>query len=151
MIPRFRAFLLLVLRPMLHEPVRTALTVFAVALGVGVVLAIDLAGTAAAGSFQASMESLAGEASLEVTATGGVPDSVVGTLATAPYAIEVHPRIEDFATVMSTGRGVPLLGLDLVAGALGSRFKRAAGRTTRTRYGSVAGSGRSRATRSSCR
>ena len=53
--------------------------VFAVALGVAVVLAIDLAGNAAAGSFRSSMETLAGDNDLEVTASGGVPESVVGT------------------------------------------------------------------------
>ena len=74
MIPRLRLFYLLAIRPMLREPVRALLTVFAVALGVGVVLAIDLAGNAAAGSFRSSVETLAGDADLEVTAAGGVPD-----------------------------------------------------------------------------
>ena len=59
------------LRPLLLEPVRASLTVLAIALGVAVVLAIDLAGTAAAGSFRSSMETLAGENDLEiVTAVG---------------------------------------------------------------------------------
>jgi len=112
---------------MRREPVRTALTIFAVALGVGVVLAIDLAGTAAAGSFRSSVESLAGDADIEITATGGVPDKVAGILATLPYDLGVRPRIEDFATVVASGRSVPLIGIDLVAnqpageGALGGR------------------------------
>ena len=38
---------------------RTALTIAAVALGVAVVLAIELAGEAAAGSFRSSVETLA--------------------------------------------------------------------------------------------
>jgi putative ABC transport system permease protein len=97
------------------EPLRTALTVFAVALGVGVVLAIDLAGTAAAGSFRSSVESLAGDADIEITATGGVPDQVAGILATLPYDLSVRPRIEDFATLVTSGRSVPLIGIDAVA------------------------------------
>ena len=56
---RLLLFYRLMVRPLLSEPVRTALTVLAIALGVGVVLAIDLAGTAAAGSFRSSMETLA--------------------------------------------------------------------------------------------
>ena len=40
-------FVKMILRPLLKEPARTALTVFAVALGVAVVLAIELAGQAA--------------------------------------------------------------------------------------------------------
>ena len=55
---RLILFYRLMLRPLLHEPVRASLTVLAVALGVAVVLAIDLAGSAAAGSFRASMETL---------------------------------------------------------------------------------------------
>ncbi len=107
---------------MLREPARTALTVFAVALGVGVVLAIDLAGTAAAGSFHSSMDALAGDADLEVTATGGVPDRVAGILATLPYDLDVRPRIEDFATVVASGRTVPLIGVDLLKGGLDRKY-----------------------------
>ena len=55
----------LILRPLVRDPLRTALTILAVALGVGVVVAIDLAGDAATGSFQSSLETLAGETDLE--------------------------------------------------------------------------------------
>ena len=55
----------LILRPLLRDPLRTALTILAVALGVGVVVAIDLAGDAATGSFQSSLETLAGKTDLE--------------------------------------------------------------------------------------
>ena len=51
MMSRLKLFYRLVVRPLFREPVRLALTVLAVAFGVAVVLAIDLAGTAAAGSF----------------------------------------------------------------------------------------------------
>ena len=54
----------LILRPLKREPMRTALTMFAVALGVAVVVAIDLAGQAAAGSFHSSVESLTGKTDL---------------------------------------------------------------------------------------
>jgi putative ABC transport system permease protein len=55
--------------------VHLSLTVLAVAFGVAVVLAIDLAGNAAAGSFHSSMETPAGDNDLEVVASGGVPES----------------------------------------------------------------------------
>ena len=102
-------------RPLFREPVRTLLTILAIALGVAVVLAIDLAGGAATGSFRSSMETLGGENDLEVTASGGVPERVVGTLATLPYAIRVSPRIEDYAVIVDTKKSLPLIGLDLVA------------------------------------
>src|SRR5580698_5360279 len=99
MMSRLRVFYRLIVRPLYREPARTLLTVLAVALGVAVVLAIELAGDAAAGSFRSSIETLTGDADLEVTAVGGVPDQVVGALATLPYAIRVRPRMEDYAVV----------------------------------------------------
>ncbi len=115
MTPRLRVFYRLIVRPLYREPVRTLLTVLAVALGVAVVLAIELAGGAAAGSFRSSIETLTGSSNLEVTAIGGVPDAVIGRLATLPYPIKVQPRIDDFATVQPDGMTVPLIGFDLVA------------------------------------
>ena len=99
---------------MMREPWRTALMVFAIAVGVSVVLAIELAGNAAAGSFQSSVETLSGNTNLEVIAAGGVPDGIVGKLASLPFPIELHPRIEDFAVVVDTGQTLPLIGLDLI-------------------------------------
>ncbi len=102
---------------MLREKSRSLLVLFAVALGVAVVLAIDLAGDAAAGSFHSSLQTLAGDNNLEVTADGGVPESIVGDLARLPWPIRVTPRIEDHATVAATGETIPLIGIDFVAQA----------------------------------
>jgi len=107
----------LILRPMLRERGRSTLILAAVALGVAVVLAIDLASGAAAGSFHSSMETLSGDNDLEVTATGGVPENIVGNLDTLPYRLRVSPRIEDHASVGDGGETVPLIGIDLVAEA----------------------------------
>jgi putative ABC transport system permease protein len=113
--PLLVLFYRLMARPLFREPVRTFLTILAIALGVAVVLAIDLAGVAATGSFRSSMETLAGDCDLEVVASGGVPESVVGTLATLPYSIRVSPRMEDYAVIADTKKSLPLIGLDLVA------------------------------------
>jgi len=113
--PLFLLFYRLMVRPLFREPVRTLLTILAIALGVAVVLAIDLAGGAAAGSFRSSMETLAGDNELEVATSGGVPESVVGTLVTLPYSIRVSPRIEDYAVIVETKKSLPLIGLDLVS------------------------------------
>src|SRR5271156_3037427 len=112
---RLILFYRLLVRPLFREPVRTALTVFAIALGVAVVLAIDLAGSAATGSFRSSMETLAGDNDLEVVATGGVPDGAVGTLSQLPFALRISPRIEDYAVLPDTKQTLPLIGLDLIA------------------------------------
>ncbi|MGC1616052.1 MAG: FtsX-like permease family protein, partial [Candidatus Acidiferrum sp.] len=112
---RLFLFYRLMLRPLIREPVRAILTILAVTLGVAVVLAIDLAGAAATGSFRASMETLTGGNDIEIVASGGVPEAIVGTLATLPYSIRISPRIEDSAVVVDTRQTLPLIGLDLVA------------------------------------
>jgi putative ABC transport system permease protein len=118
--PRWKLFYRLMMRPLFREPVRLGLMVLAVGLGVAVVLAIELAGNAAAGSFHSSMESLAGDNDLEVAASGGVPEAVLATLATQPYPLRLSPRMEDFAVDMRTKETLPLIGLDLIAE--GSRY-----------------------------
>jgi putative ABC transport system permease protein len=105
----------LIVRPALRQPGRSLLVIAAVAVGAAVVLAIELAGNAAAGSFRSSMETMAGDNDLEVTAAGGVPDTLAGTLARLPYALRISPRIEDHATIVATGEAVPLIGADLIA------------------------------------
>src|SRR5690242_20205583 len=117
MIAGAKLFWRLMMRPLGREPVRMGLTVLAIALGVAVVLAIDLAGTAATGSFRSSLETLTGDFNLEVTATGGVPEAIVGKLAALPLNLSVSPRMEDFAVVADTKQSVVLLGLDLVGEA----------------------------------
>jgi putative ABC transport system permease protein len=114
---RLILFYRLIVCALLAEPVRTSLTVLAIALGVAVVLAIDLAGTAAAGSFHSSLETLMGDNDLEITATGGIAEKVVGTLAALPYALRISPRLEDYATVINSKQTLPLIGLDLIAEA----------------------------------
>jgi putative ABC transport system permease protein len=115
-----KLFYRLMLRPLLREPVRMTLTVLAVAIGVAVVLAIELAGNAAAGSFHSSMETLAGDYSLEIVALGGVPDSVVAQLAVLPVSMRYSARIESYATVAESHETLPLIGIDMIAE--GSRY-----------------------------
>ncbi len=109
-----KLFQRLILRPLWRDPARTALTAFAVSLGVAVVVAIDLAGAASADEFRSSMETLSGEADLEITSTGGLDESVLADLARLPYPLEYSPRVEGFATVKRTGEAVPVFGLDLL-------------------------------------
>jgi len=123
--PRWKLFYRLMMRPHFREPVRLGLMVLAVALGVAVVLAIELAGNAAAGSFHSSMESLAGDNDLEVVASGGVPEALLAALATQPYPLRLSPRMEDFAVDTRTRETLPLIGLDLIAE--GSRYASQAG------------------------
>ena len=107
----------LIVRPLIRQPGRALVILFAVALGDAAVVAINLAGDAAAGSFHSSMETLAGKDDFEVTAAGSVPEAVVARIATLPYAVRVSPRIEDHAMVVATGETLPLIGVDVVAEA----------------------------------
>jgi len=108
----------LILRPMVREPIRTALTIFAIALGVGVVIAIDLAGQAAAGSFHSSLETLTGNSDLSISATGGLNEEILGKLVQLPYAFDFAPRIEDFASINGRGEALPFIGIDVIGHGL---------------------------------
>ena len=112
-----RIFWRLMVVPLAREPVRTALAIFSVALGVAVVLAIDLAGQAATGSFHSSLETLSGKQNFEITATGGVPEDVVGKLATQPFDWRITARMEDFAVLPDMKKTLPLIGIDLIGEA----------------------------------
>ncbi|MGH9583997.1 MAG: ABC transporter permease, partial [Bryobacteraceae bacterium] len=124
MISLWLLFARLILRPLAREPVRTALTTLAVALGVGVVIAIDLAGNAAAGSFHSSLEALTGKSDLTIMATGGVNEDLLGRLAQLPYAFDFAPRIEDFASIGGQGEALPVIGIDLIGHAGQGEFGR---------------------------
>jgi putative ABC transport system permease protein len=115
MVVRLKLFWRLLIRPLVDEPVRTALTVLAVALGVAVVLAMDLAGEAATGSFHSSLETISGQQDFEITAAGGVPERLVGKLALEPYDWKITPRIEGFAQATDSKQTFAVLGLDLIA------------------------------------
>jgi putative ABC transport system permease protein len=112
---RLKLFHRVILRPLLREPIRLSLTLAAVTLGVAVVIAIDLAGVAAAGSFRSSMESLAGKAAFEIAGTTPIPERVMGSLATLPLPLRFEPRIEEFVRDDASGRTITLIGLDLVS------------------------------------
>lgn len=112
---RPKLFWRMMIKPLAGEPVRTALTVLAVALGVAVVLAMELAGNAATGSFHSSLETLSGEQNFEVTATGGVSEDLAGKLAALPDDWRVTPRMEGFAVIADSKKTLPLIGLDLIA------------------------------------
>jgi putative ABC transport system permease protein len=105
----------LIIRPVYRQPGRALIILFAVALGDAAVVAIDLAGDAAAGSFHSSMETLTGKDGFEITAAGGLSESIVAQVARLPYPLSISPRIEDHALLLPTGETVPLIGVDIIA------------------------------------
>ena len=88
----------LILRPLRRDLPRTALTILSVALGVAVVVAIDLAGEAATGSFRSSLETLTGTTDLEILANGGIDETYIARLAALPIDARFTPIIETQAS-----------------------------------------------------
>jgi putative ABC transport system permease protein len=103
----------LILRPLTGDPLRTALSVLSVALGIAVIVAIDLAGDAATGSFRSSMETLAGRADLEIVASGGIDEHYFGALSRLPVNAKFAPYVLGQAALPEIG-AVPLYGADLL-------------------------------------
>jgi putative ABC transport system permease protein len=98
---------MMIFRPLRRDLLRTSLTLMAVALGVAVVIGIELAGDAAAGSFESSLTSIVGKTDLQVSANGGVDENWVGRLARLPINAEFSPVME--RSVRLAGRGVATL------------------------------------------
>jgi putative ABC transport system permease protein len=111
---RLQLFRTLILRPLRRDLLRSVLTIFAVALGVGVVTAIDLAGDAATGSFRSSLETLVGKTDLQITANGGVEERYLAALAALPVNARFAPVIETQGVIQGVG-AVTVYGVDFVA------------------------------------
>ncbi len=92
---RLRAvFLALAASYVRREKGRTLLTVLGIALGVAVLVSIDLANESAVASFRQTVESISGTADLTVRpGTGGLEGTLVGELARLPEVRSVSPLI----------------------------------------------------------
>ena len=110
----WRLFRSLILRPLRRHPLRSLLTVLAVALGVAVVVAIDLAGRAATESFRASLASLVGKTDIEILANGGIDERWIGRLSQLPVNARFEPAISVTEEVQPVGF-VTIYGVDTVA------------------------------------
>jgi putative ABC transport system permease protein len=104
-------FRTLILRPLRRDLLRTVLSIIAVALGVGVVIAVDLAGDAATGSFRSSLETLVGRTDLNILANGGVDERWMAALAALPLNARFAPVIETQGIIENIG-SVTVYGVD---------------------------------------
>ena len=103
-----------IVRPLRRDLIRTSLTILSVALGVAVVIAIELAGEAAVGSFRSSLETLLGKTDLQISANGGVDETWMARLAALPRNIRIAPAIETQSAIPGVG-AVPLYGIDALS------------------------------------
>jgi putative ABC transport system permease protein len=113
-----RLFEWFILRRLLAEPIRGALSVSGIALGVAVVLAIQIANQSALGGFRAALDTMAGKTSLEIVGAGvGVDERALAGLAWLGDWGEVSPVIEGEAMALrDDGRAeaVRVLGIDIL-------------------------------------
>jgi len=113
-----RLFRQLIFRPLRRDLTRTVLTLLSIALGVAVVIAIELSGDAATGSFESSLTTLVGKVDYEITANGGVDETYMAKLAGLPVDARFSPVIEEPVVIVGQG-ATTLYGIDLISGAAG--------------------------------
>ena len=89
------------------------LSVLGVALGVAVVVSIDLANTSASTAFQLSAETVTGKATHQVVGTTGSIDEDVYRRIRMEAGVQLSaPVVEGYATLQSSDRTFQVLGVD---------------------------------------
>jgi len=97
------------------DRLRTLLSILSVGLGVGVVLAIQLANRSAIGSFQSSLLEIAGRSNLSIFATNGIDELLLPRLReTLGPDVKISPVVESTAVVPATREALRVLGIDIV-------------------------------------
>ena len=97
------------------DRVRTVLAILTVGLGVGVVLAIQLANRSAIQSFESSLVEIGGRANLSIRGAGGVDELLLPRFreVLGPQ-VEISPAVEAVAVVPSTRETLRILGTDIL-------------------------------------
>src|SRR5205085_11971991 len=104
----------LVLRPILRERLRTALTILGIAVGVAVVVAIALSNQSALRAFRESVDAVAGRANYQIVSDTGLDEDVL--LALQPVwqrGVRFAPVIDVDGVAEQWQTPVRLLGVDL--------------------------------------
>ncbi|PJA78141.1 MAG: hypothetical protein CO149_05645, partial [Nitrospirae bacterium CG_4_9_14_3_um_filter_51_5] len=113
-----RILLLLVLEHVRHRPFRAFLTVVGVAIGVSAWLAIRLANGEVYRSFEQSVESVVGKASITLSrGTGGMDESIIEAIQRHPGVQSAHPLLKIEASIQggpSTGPMLVIWGVDFL-------------------------------------
>jgi putative ABC transport system permease protein len=116
-----RAFRLVILRDLFAQRVRTTTTIAGIALGIGVLLAIQLAAAAAQRGFEHGVENLAGRAALEITqAPMGIDERSLPELAWLQDVGQVTPIVEGTAVYTAAdgmSQVLTVFGIDILTDA----------------------------------
>jgi len=110
----FRALALITFRQWQQHKLRLALTMLGIALGVAVFFAVRTANTTLVGSLQATIEKLAGSATLQITAgEAGFPQETLKTIRATEGVLIAEPVIEVVArTSLPDQANILIMGLD---------------------------------------
>ncbi|MDP2389459.1 MAG: ABC transporter permease, partial [Acidobacteriota bacterium] len=117
-----RLFNQFILRPLVGDKVRTATTILGVALGIAVVVAIQLTNDSSVRGFETALETVAGKTAVEIVGTGGVNEDVLPSLGwLREYGI-VSPVVEGNAALSGGDaslrrrdlEAVRVLGIDIL-------------------------------------
>ncbi len=106
----------LVLRPIVREVLRTALTILGIAVGVAVVVAIALSNQSALRAFQESVDAVAGRANYQVLSDVPLNEDVL--LALQPFwarGVRFAPVVDLEGNIEPSGEPIRLLGVDLLS------------------------------------
>jgi putative ABC transport system permease protein len=90
----WRLFSAFILRPLLQDRARSLTTTVGVALGVGVVIAIQLTNQSSVRGFETALETVAGQAGVEVVGVAGIDESLLPDLLWLREFGNVSPVIE---------------------------------------------------------
>lgn len=106
-------------RYLLRKPWQTGLMILGIALGVAVVVSIDMANQSARRAFELSAETVAGRATHQISAgSRGLPDSLYIKVKENPLVSAAAPVIEEYVSSLELGnQPLQLLGVDPFAEA----------------------------------
>lgn len=107
------------LRYLLRRPLQSILCILGVALGVAMVIAIDLANGSAARAFELSTETVAGRATHQIVGSGaGLDEAVYRRLKVELGVREAAPVVESYAIAVELDQQpLRVLGVDAFAEA----------------------------------
>ncbi len=106
-----------ILRRIVQEPLRSGLTVLGIALGVAVVVAIQLTNASSLAGFQTALNTVSGRTSLEIVGAGGVDEQRLPELGWLRDYGEVAPVIEGDFVYRQAGHPTEILrmlGIDIL-------------------------------------
>ncbi|HSW53753.1 MAG TPA: FtsX-like permease family protein, partial [Ignavibacteriaceae bacterium] len=105
------------LRYLIKHPWQFGLSILGIAMGVAIVVSIDIANFSSSKAFDLSMNAVAGKATHQIIGTsGGIPDSFYTYLRIEKGYKNIAPVIESYVSLVDTNKKVfKLLGVDFFA------------------------------------